>query len=174
MSSTSDPTIDPNTRIVFLDMDGVMNHAGYYRIAKSNTEHDPIDPENVENLNNIIRNTGAKVVISSSWRMFYDYQTIEKLLKDKGFQGEVIGETPDISKYSAPRGCEIQEWIYKHVECGNKLTYNRYIILDDDSDMLLRQARHFIQTDFSGGGLTENLAYKAIRCLNSFENIKDW
>lgn len=164
--------IDPTTRIIFLDMDGVMNHGEYFRAVK---ESDPIDPECVKNLNTIIEATDAKVVISSTWRMFYNIEAMQALLDRKGFKGEVIGETPDVyssHKYNAPRGCEIADWIKEHVERDSfDLTYRRFIILDDDSDMLLLQAEHFIHTDFMGGGLTVNAAYRAKRMLLGLENI---
>mgnify|MGYP005857029319 CR=1 FL=1 len=168
--------IDPTTRIIFLDIDGVMNHAIYFKRRKEGKfERDPIDPECVQYLNRIIAATGAKVVISSTWRMHYDIEYMQTILDQKGFEGEVIGETPDVyssHKYNAPRGCEIKDWIKKHVERDNyDLTYRRFIILDDDSDMLLSQAEHFIRTDFMGAGLTENLAYRAKRTLLGLENI---
>ena len=166
--------IDAKTRIIFLDIDGVLNHHGYFRTAKDKNERDPIDPENVKALNKIIENTGAKVVISSTWRMFYDHKAIQRLLDAKGFEGEVIGETPDIYteyKFNAPRGCEIDLWIKNNME--SPYSYRRYVIIDDDSDMLLQHKDHLILTDFTGGGLTENAAYRATRMLQGLENIDD-
>jgi len=172
-------TIDHNTRIIFLDMDGVMNHEGYFRIANDKNERDPIDPVCVEYLNGIIEDTGAKVVISSTWRRWYKVEAMQNQLDHKGFKGEIIGKTPDVyssHKYNAPRGCEIDDWIKKHIyqPADSDLlgfTYRRFIIIDDDSDMLLSQAEHYIRTDFSGGGLTRNVAYRAKRTLLGLENL---
>lgn len=168
--------IDPNTRMIFLDIDGVLNHSGYFKTALAMQELDPIDPECIKNLNAIVEQTGANIVISSSWRMMADIETITNLLKDKGFIGRVIGGTPDIYKthsFNAPRGCEIKKWIDDNIDDKGLISYKKYIIIDDDSDMLLEQAEHFIHTTFDSG-LTQSLAYRATLKLLSLENIPDF
>lgn len=169
--------IDPLTRIIFLDMDGVMNNYRYFRTAKHKSEKDPICPDAVKELNWIVDTTDAKIVISSTWRMFYNYDAMQNLLDNKGFKGEVIGETPDVyssHKYNAPRGAEINDWITANIDDSEIHEYRRYVIIDDDSDMLLWQVPHFIHTDFSGGGLTHDIAYRTIRTLLGLENIPEF
>lgn len=54
-----------------------------------------------------------------------------------------------------PRGVEIKQWIDTHIHSDNGENWDRkevgidfnYVILDDDSDMLLEQEEHFIKTD---------------------------
>lgn len=58
------------------------------------------------------------------------------------------------------RGSEIQEWLDKQTE-----PY-RYIILDDDSDMLDCQLPYFIQTDWLKWGLSDEDVEQAIHILN--------
>ena len=173
MYPLTEKSVTPETRIIFLDMDGVMNNSEYFRNAKWKGETDRIDPLAVDQLNRIVEKTHAKIVISSSWRHFYSYEEIHKLLKKKGFIGETIGETPDVYtkyKYNAPRGCEINDWINHCIDDNKVCTYRRYVILDDDSDMLLKQQEHLILTDFFSG-LTHNIAYRTIRKLQGLENI---
>jgi len=61
-------------RIIFLDIDGVLNNPGTYApTAPWRGELDriirvPIAPECMQRLNTLTDATGAKVVISSSWR----------------------------------------------------------------------------------------------------------
>ena len=50
-------------------------------------------------------------------------------------------------------------------EFGNKYSPYNYVIIDDDSDMLLWQANHFFQTD-SYSGLTPNICYRIKRYFN--------
>jgi len=61
----------------------------------------------------------------------------------------------------------LKNWRIKIKTCD----FNKYIILDDDSDMLYWQRNNFICID-GGPGLTENVAYKAIRMLNSMKNLE--
>lgn len=114
--------------VIFLDIDGVLaNVATRYRHG---------DPACVARLNRITDATGARIVVSSTWRFQPD-------IKDKmaawGVTGEVIGITPDGSKrdanglyVSVPRGHEIYDWMF-----ANHYDGTRIAILDDDNDMEL-------------------------------------
>jgi hypothetical protein len=143
-------------KVIFSDIDGVLN-------SSHKTEHDVLteggylNTEMVSNLNRLIRDTGAKVVISSSWRVINTQEEIDAALKQAGFVGEIIGMTPRSSH--GFRGLEIREWHRGRTDIEN------YIILDDDSDMLLWQASHFFNTDHEFG-LTNKIVYKATRFLN--------
>lgn len=108
-------------RVIFLDMDGVMNGIRHWPLK---APRQWIDPATVVRLNKITKKTGANLVISSTWRRFWD---VKEILKDAGVKGTVIGETPFLP--SSPRGCEIIEWL------SQRHDVEKYIILDDDSDM---------------------------------------
>jgi hypothetical protein len=77
----------------------------------------------------------------------------------------VIDSTPILSIKgsdtfrSIPRGVEIQCWIDDNSFNG------RYVIFDDDSDMMLWQTEQYFQVD-GYCGLTPNLIYRAERYLN--------
>lgn len=151
-------------KVIFLDIDGVLNHYYWYRERryKSNLPHplDDFDPKSVSYLNNITDKTGAKIVISSSWRFDPD---IIIILHKVGITGEIIGCTPDLyNTYgSLCRGKEIDVVL-------NKLTnIERYIILDDDTDMEEHQLPYFIKTNANGSGLNKTVMNKAIKILNS-------
>ena len=51
-------------RVIFLDVDGELTYSSY-----KNNETQNIDPEKILLVKEICDRTGAKVVISSSWRM---------------------------------------------------------------------------------------------------------
>ena len=63
-------------KIIFLDFDGVMDTAYYDHILNKNglPESDKygvvFDPNCIKNLKAIIDNTGADIVVSSSWKDF--------------------------------------------------------------------------------------------------------
>lgn len=68
----------------------------------------------------------------------------------------------DITPYmrSRHRGSEIQEWLDKQTE-----PY-RYVIFDDDTDMLDSQLPYFIQSDWLKWGLSDEDVEQAIHILN--------
>lgn len=88
-------------KVIFLDFDGVLV-----------TVHDRYtagSPFCVFNLNRIIEATGAKIVVSSSWRILFEMEELTRFLKEWGVQGEVIGKTP--VNHDGERGDEIQAWL---------------------------------------------------------------
>lgn len=161
-------------KIIFLDIDGVLNHQAYYesdRWDKSGKRDSDIDPKSVEILNGIIKNTGAKVVISSTWRIGRTIEELQQALERKGFTGEIIDFTDRLfftggGNYTACRGDEIYKWIKDNEELiGSKYyEYKSYVILDDDSDMLLGQANNYINID-QFVGITLKTAFKAEKIL---------
>ena len=185
-------------KIIFLDIDGVLNHEIWYKKrmeikqgtdAKDWSDQYPFyefDPVSVNFLNLIVEKTGAKVVVSSTWRHGRRVEDLQNILKSVGFNGEVIDTTPSLNArigkdpagYTVPRGCEIDWWLKnkgdfqrinwskeRQQEYIDKSKVKNYVILDDDSDMLYSQREHFVQTSFKDG-LSEKKAIKAIEILN--------
>lgn len=157
-------------KFIFLDIDGVMNSNFFYSErtqdkryndwVKDYPEHIAwnacnIDPKAVSRLNRITDVTKAKIVVSSSWRSTNNLQEIFTLV---GIKEPIYGTTPYVR--SRHRGSEIQEWLNKQTE-----PY-RYVILDDDSDMLNSQLPYFIQTDWLKWGLSDEDVEQAILILN--------
>lgn len=155
-------------KIVFLDFDGVIT------TLKSNWT---IDNEKVELVKQICDATGAKIVISSSWRRYTLEQTIEAITTQETVYGHnpfpypeyIVGITSKMfglkyadekTCYSLCRGVEIDRWLWEHEDVIN------YVILDDDSDMLLSQKKHFIKTH-ALRGISKRDVEKAIKILNS-------
>ena len=105
-----------------------------------------IDPAAVELLNRLVASTGAKVVISSSWRVCRTLEQIQDDLRSRGFVGEVIGATPSIIGH---RGHEIAAWLTEHGPAS-------FVILDDDSDMAHLKPR-LVRTTFARGLQLEHI-----------------
>lgn len=161
-------------KIIFLDIDGVLNvgypgHDEYGRL---------FHPEFVDNLKRIIDETGAKIVISSTWR-YGGIQRMKDLWTHRSLPGEVIDITPDCNDLyreglfefidSIERGHEIEHWLYENPG------FESYVILDDDNDFLPSQRGNFVRTANNinhpdsidiGYGLTKECASTAIRILN--------
>lgn len=124
-------------KVIFLDIDGVLNNRKTFEKYRKSIIW---DKECIDRLNKITRITGAKIVISSMWRI-YDEHT-HAYENRMGIEGNIIGETPNLfwQIKDTCRGDEIQLWLDKNPYVS------KFIILDDDNDMghLLP---HLIQTD---------------------------
>lgn len=118
-------------RVVFLDIDGVLNSDRYVRErppAPAGTfwSVDDLDPVGIEALNRIVERTGAKFVLSSSWRHHHTLEEITVLFRTRGFVGELIDVTPRL--FGEPRGAEIRTWL-----CVQTAPPAAFAVLDDDA-----------------------------------------
>ncbi len=152
-------------KIIFLDIDGVLNTAENF--VEGNLPSNPtmeeinlsmLDERLIKNLNTIIEETGAKVVVSSTWRMGRSIEELKCLLDKKGFVGEIIGKTPILND---DRGIEIQKFIDE-----SSFNIDSFTILDDDSDMCHLMDK-LIQTNFIEGlnNITVKNAIKMLKEL---------
>ena len=132
--------------VIFLDMDGVILAGRHWRDKRK--EHIPEDT--IKLLNQVVAETGAIVVISSTWRFS---NALRRRLKYNGFTGEFHRDwrTPIDYTGGLQRGLEIQTWLDNHPETPN------FCIIDDDSDMLEQQMPYFVKTEFEHGLLPEHV-----------------
>lgn len=167
-------------KVIFLDIDGVLNTKWWYAQMDGNTPRDKygyaFDPHAVANLKKILDETGADIVISSSWKSL-GLSELEDMWLDRGLPGKLIGITPnsvsdemllnaglDHMELFHIRGMEIKEWQTKH---GKHVSH--YVIIDDMDNFLLEQKKHFVQTD-PEVGITESNAIQAIVVLNHLQD----
>lgn len=151
-------------KIVFLDFDGVI----------TTLDSDwTIDEDKCALVKEICDNTGAKIVISSSWRHNTLSETIEKEnLQDWSLKNYCIGITKrcfltgDSRFTEIPRrGIEIEQWLREY-KANNLDTNIQYVILDDNTyDLLYIQKDNVVQTD-SYNGISEENVEQAISILN--------
>ena len=146
-----------NNKIIFLDVDGVLNNGTWaeemyeqgVRVYHDDILHEP----SLAQLRRIVDETGAVIVVSSSWRQIaVAYQHLKEWLAKIGL--EVYDKTPYVGRL---RGDDITAWFNR-----NPGIY-QYVILDDDDDMD-GHMEHLVQTDFDSG-LTEEKADECIRIL---------
>jgi len=146
-------------KIVFLDIDGVLNSRRFLEAQNSSGEdYVPmslewwaagVDPQAVELLNDLLDRTGAKVVVSSSWRLGSTLEWLEKVLKYRGFTGALISVTPRV--IGGSRGEEIDLWLRNH---GRGV--RAFVALDDDIEMAPVAHRH-VKTEFTTGLLPKHV-----------------
>lgn len=164
-------------KIVFLDIDGALNKkeldskSDKSDIIRHN-DYGRMNRSLVEQLNEFTRENDASIVISSKWRC----ETLEEnktMLSLFGITGNIIGHTPQLGNYSV-RGNEIRAWLLENeflLGCSHQ-NFKQYIILDDESDMLLEHAHHFIHLD-PCAGFSDIARYRATRRMQMLRNIPD-
>lgn len=158
-------------RVIFLDIDGILNCQNAYRAdeckyvewVNANGEkkhHQSFCTWSKALLNRLIKETDAKIVISSTWR-HSGLDFMKEVWEIEEMEGEIIGITPsfrrDIDGYTIPRGCEIDYYLknelnFNHINWDKQIQQKyieesgleNYIIIDDDSDMLYSQRNHFV------------------------------
>lgn len=155
-------------RIVFLDIDGVLNSGPFIREQAETVglwDAADIDVRKMALLNQILERTGAKVVISSSWRKIYPNDVLEQMLRKRGFAGEIVGHTDELwrTPEGKPlfRGHEIDAWLNDDAP----EPVEAFVILDDDSDMV-HLTRWLVKTSFEEG-LTQDHVERAVEMLSS-------
>ena len=184
------PQTKKEVKVIFLDVDGVLNckttEDRLWR-EKGKDGIKGIDDEKVEILARIIKETGAVIVVSSTWRLnkvknvfdefylFYEdlseeeyaenyrkKRTPYRYLKEKlkKCKLKIYDDTPDSGKMYG-RGQEISEWLELHPEV------KQFVILDDEE---FRDFETYglddrvVYTSYSKG-LTEEKAEEVIALL---------
>ena len=168
-------------KVIFLDIDGVLNS------ENSLMEDDSLEEDLILNLKEIIKNTKAEIILSSSWRVLFN--SLRRLMDRLGKVGlHISGLTPDgvswkwienqnlkpSAKYrdtytnwegkkidiTTDRGAEIFKWLSDHKEVET------FVILDDeDFDIKNYFPNELIKTNFKTG-LSKEDVKKAINILN--------
>ena len=115
-------------KVIFLDIDGVMNTYYTAIVVTSEALADSLEPENVAVLSELVRRTGAVIVVSSAWRQTHSLAELRDGFAAAGCVMTIHDTTPSLEGQS--RGREIQAWIDAQPEPPT-----RYVILDDEHDM---------------------------------------
>lgn len=177
-------------KIIFLDIDGVLNCeqtfldriyktenneplSEFYEMQKGQGYMLDIDEEKVQILGEITKITGAKVVLSSSWRADWkDGKDNLRFLTSKALQYlfdkysiDIIGITPYINnRISRRREDEIKEYLNHHKD----IEY--FCVIDDDTEDLQTLKEFLIETNFyrnetDNGGLQRRHIEEAVKIL---------
>ena len=162
-------------RFIFLDFDGVLNTGRYQRElqARGETLRDALgprfDPQAVDALRMLLERSGARLVITSSWRTA-GLAAMRHLWRSRSLPGEVTDITPfymfsayRTSPQEEPfmgftpgcRGLETAEWLTRHAEPDAP-----YAILDEEEAVRRQQAYRLVHIN-PETGLTPADARKA-------------
>lgn len=169
-------------KVIFLDFDGVLNseyHLHRCHQLELDTEDDygtVFDPMCVDNLRQIVEQTGACVVLITSWKRLGE-EPMHQLWEGRNMPGRLLGITPNdvpapaaqcdddgmlpegFSLFSlASKGREIEEWMRRNGEPES------YVIIDDWPDFTPDQQSHYLRTD-PYAGLTTKDVERAVSLL---------
>jgi hypothetical protein len=118
--------------VSFLDIDVVLNCIGFFDRTKTRLNgYIGMDPELVARFDVLAKETGANVVLSSTWRLDPKWR---EAMKANGRTCGFLDRTPRLPRPDGTgwdygeRGKEIAAWVSKHPEV------ERYAIIDDDED----------------------------------------
>lgn len=150
-------------KVLFLDIDGVLN-SRVYEIGKK-LEDSFIDISRLPLVSKIVSETGAFIVLSSTWREHWKENISE--CDDMGVELHNAFDKYNLKIYDTTgadkknRSQEIREWLQEH---DNDV--ENYVILDDTLWGWLELSDHVVRTDYlKGKGLEEEHVYKAINIL---------
>ena len=145
-------------KVIFLDFDGVLTtpDSDYVFV-----------PELLQRLGDLLANTDARIVISSSRRGPTLRDTLDNIVDPNNpnvrnvpfpFTGKVIGITPHTLAWY--RGQQIEAYLDEHPEIHS------YVILDDEDRFTPEQRKRLVLVD-GGIGLTDEDIIRATYILNS-------
>lgn len=157
-------------KILFLDIDGVLNSREYDRRRNWNEQTD-IDETRLPLVKEIIDKTGAKIVLISTWRSHWnrdvnlcdeDGMYINRLFSKYGLA--IYDKTPDLGLLSK-RKDEVKAWLAEY-----KSDIEGFVILDDYRFGWDDLSDFYIHTNPNYGlGLEKEHVALAIKLLNSNE-----
>lgn len=147
-------------KVIFLDIDGVLNCASTQRRLRGSPF---VDEDKLLLLKDLVEKTGAELVLSSTWRLGLLYPDVAAFAADADALVEefhkyglsLYDSTPRLS--DKQRGHEIAAWLEKNPDV------DKFIILDDDSDMA-HLKEHLVQTSWLAG-LQPSHIEKAMKLL---------
>lgn len=170
---------------IFLDIDGVINPINNFVIRTKlglSTRNDAIEFPNCTmiSLKKIIESTNSFIVLSSTWRFFWDtygvsLNPVQENIRYQfqKFNMNICDITP--IRPDRIRGLEIFEWLNTYVRLNHKIKSVddiAYLIIDDDiSDISEYHRENKILKIDSLYGLTPLHVDKAIKLLNTQQHL---
>lgn len=141
-------------KVVFLDIDGVLNTPQYVREAQNQKV---MNPALVAILRHVVETARATIVISSSWRHeMGGEERIWRVFSQSGWANPpIVDMLPEVP---GGRGREIASWLTEH-------RVRDFVIVDDViRDMLPEQQKHIVHCD-ENRGFTALNAEEALHLL---------
>ncbi len=150
-------------RIIFLDIDGVLNSSAYDRF-KSDTDGN-IDKTRLALVKKLVNKTDAKIVLTSSWREHWEKDPADRdeigieIAADFAEAGlEIFDKTP--KQGYLERSQEIRMWLAENDDVES------FVIIDDNIYGWGELSDNFVATSYRiGRGLEEEHIQRALEML---------
>lgn len=187
------PILNPPTNIIFLDVDGVLNHELFFmaryeklqrqnkipmfRIVKNHLKKKvkskeigtldyykrQFDPERIAWLNGLCEATDAAVVLSASMRGRWTPLQLNRIFQHADATFTIIDKTGHSE--SRIRGVEIHEWLRENCMYWFGVNYYDFYryAIIDDDSDMLLNQQHHFFHTDNYSGLTPNICYKIKR-----------
>ncbi len=155
-------------KVIFLDIDGVLNSVMYDAERTVESAYNRIDMSRVALLAKIVKNTDAKLVFSSTWRDEWEINPadcgddglyVNSCLREYGLS--LIDKTPTLD-YSDDRKDEILAWLR---DKGQSVT--SFVIIDDINCGWGELTDRVVVTNPYCRGLEDSHVERAIYILNN-------
>lgn len=155
-------------KVIFLDIDGVLNNA--FSKSKSATGCKGIDDDKLNLLKQIVDGTGAKIVLTSTWKVDWYRGEYDDLPSDGRYMVDkfkevglyIFDKTDDVSWSARGKG------VLKYL---TKFNIEQFCIIDDEMFDFVdcELTPHLVKTVFYSlnGGLNEEHVTQAINILNN-------
>ncbi len=153
--------------LILLDIDGVMLSASSWKpVEKLDDGFSNFSPRAVSNLQRIISETGASIVLTTSHKSTYSLHQWHNIFKKRGINVSIVGKLDDNTTFLS-RKEEILNWQFK-----NK-GINDYVIIDDDKSLngLPSNIKEKVVLTSPMVGLTNDDALSAIETLKKSEFV---
>lgn len=149
-------------KVIFLDVDGVLSAFGVRGLCGSR----------LDLFAGVVKQTGAAVVLSSTWRLPHCRDQLRRLLQELSGRGvELFGMTPVLNAavgsaglvQGVLRGDEIRAWL---TAAAGRYEIQAVVILDDDPNDELGDLKPRLVKCDGYEGLTAGVAAEVVRRLN--------
>ena len=152
-------------KVIFVDVDGVLNSDDFIDSVKGKQD---IDIKTVLLLKRAIEETGAKIVMDTSFRYTQSFLKVQEMLLQNGI---MFDKTPFIDN---ERGKEIRQYLSKHKDIEDYILLDDVVFPDFDDELL----SHLIKMDDTntrgiGKGLQEKDVEEIIRRFGRKKNFKE-
>lgn len=161
----------PVSKVIFLDVDGVLNNFVDSWPNQFGTDQPQstfvVDPRCLLPLYQLLAETAAGVVMSSTWAVHPDQMKYLHMLVPP-LKARLHHDWKTPRKFSSTRGEEIGMWLTDHPETTH------WVVLEDDHDAWLEKHHHNVVRTNTRTGLTFKDTHDALEILGDIPAGDTW
>ena len=153
-------------KVIFLDVDGVLNDR--FTEDRSPDGFIGLNHTMVDHLKAIVDQTGASVVLTSTWKEEWDVDPNNRSKDGEYLHDTLLRHGIKIVDKTVDNTADRGHGIVRYLEAHPKI--EKWVVLDDDVFHDFKECgimNHLVRTRYGFGGLTYELAKQAIFKLNA-------